>query len=220
MKMIQSYKQLPIGKYQEMVRVCDDEKLSAVDRNVELLSILSDKPVDEIMDMPITDVEIMMNQAAFFASPLPQSKGYAVAKKYKIGDMVLIPTSDAKKMNVAQYVDFQTFSKEPTKYLVELLSCFLVPEGKRYNQDYDIVQVQELLRDNLSIWDANEITAFFLRKSLLSIRATLISSIWMLRRMKPTMKTRRAIVQARASLSLLRNGDGLSMLRLLPIRHM
>ena len=53
MKMIQSYKQLPIGKYQEMVRVCDDDKLSAVDRNIELLSILSDKPVDEIMDMPI-----------------------------------------------------------------------------------------------------------------------------------------------------------------------
>lgn len=214
--MIQSYKRLPIGKYQELLKVFTDTTLTTVDRNIEILAILSGYDVEQIMDMPIMEVEIMMQQASFLDSPLPETKGYAVAKKYIIGDMTLIPVSDAKKMNVAQYVDFQTFSKDSGKYLIELLSCLLVPEGKKYNTGYDIVQVQQLIRDNLSIWDANEITAFFLRRSLSLTRAMLTYSIWTLKKMKPTMKTRRAIVTARQSLTLLKNGDGLTTYKLLP----
>lgn len=216
MDIISSYKKLPIGKYLDILAVCEDTALSTIDRNVEILSILSNQEVDAILDLPITDVEIMMQYASFLDTPLPVSKGYGVAKKYIIGDWVLIPTSDAKKMNVAQYVDFQTFSKQTDKYFVEVLSCLLIPEGKRYNTDYDIIELQQVIRENLSVWDANELTAFFLRKSLDSTRVTLISSIWMLKRMKRTMKVKRAIVAARQSLNSLRNGDGLTMCRLLP----
>lgn len=214
--MINSYKRLPIGKYKELLDICSDYNLTTQDRNLEILSVLSGYEVDTLLDMNITDVEIMMQQTAFLDTPLPPSQGYNVAKKYKIQGWVLCPVSDAKKMNVAQYVDFQTFSKEPDKYMVEMLSCLLVPEGKKYNNGYDITELHSIIRDNLSIYDANEVTAFFLHRSLLSIRATLTSSIWTLKRMKPTMKVKRAIVAARQSLTLLRNGDGHSMLMLLP----
>lgn len=44
----------------------------------------------------------------------------------------------------------------------EFLSILLVPEGKKYNEGYDLSQAVEDIRNYLSVEDALGLTAFFL----------------------------------------------------------
>ena len=59
---------------------------------------------------------------------------------------------------------------------MEVLSCFLVPKGKKYNEDYDIVEVHKAIREHLSIPHCLALSGFFLTKFVSLMRGMLIFS--------------------------------------------
>ena len=72
---------------------------------------------------------------------------------------------DVTKINMAQYVDYQNFIRMPLRESMDkLLSIFLIPKGKKYNEDYDIIDLQKTIRENLSFRVAEGLLGFFLRK--------------------------------------------------------
>lgn len=85
------------------------------------------------------------------------------AQVYRVGDWELVPVADARKITVAQYVDFQTFCTEP-EHIVELLSVLMVPRGCAYNQGYDVAEVQAAIREGMSVEEVLRVSAFFLRR--------------------------------------------------------
>lgn len=50
---------------------------------------------------------------------------------------------DITKLSVAQFIDYQNYSKEENPKLEKLISVFVWPKGHTYNDGYDIKQVQE-----------------------------------------------------------------------------
>lgn len=160
--MITNYKSLPLGKYLDICQVCKDESLEEIDRQVKILSILSDMPEEEILHLPIPKYKEMVAQSRFLED-VDKSR-HKAARLYIVGDWQLVPTLDYRKMETAQYVDFQTFAPMVETHMAELLSCLLVPVGCRYNEGYDILEVQQALKDNLSVTDALSLSAFFLTK--------------------------------------------------------
>ena len=52
----------------------------------------------------------------------------------------------------------------------------LVPKGKKYNQDYDIIELQNVLRRTLSVADALSLLAFFFVQFRQSIKDSLTYS--------------------------------------------
>lgn len=175
MKMIDNYRDLPIGKYLEICDIAKDESLDVLNEQVKVISILTDMSEDDILGLPITDYKDMSRRLVFlrkeYDGELP------VAKSYKIGGFELIPEKDLTKITTAQFIDFQTFSREGDKYYVEALSTLMIPKGKKYNEGYDITEVHKAIRENLSVADVLSLSAFFLGKWVRSIKDSLTFSM-------------------------------------------
>lgn len=180
--MIESYNELPVGKYLEIQEIVKED-ISDIDKQVAILSVLTDLSENELLNLPILEYKGLAEKSMFLDRHMDVPK--QVASVCEIGDWKLIPTTDIRKMTTAQYIDFQTFSKEGDTKVVETLSCFLVPKGKKYNDDYDIVEVQKAIREHLAIPHCFALIAFFLAGFKHLILGTLIYCKWMT---KLTMK--------------------------------
>lgn len=184
--MIDSYSRLPVGKYEEIHRIAEENTADELDRQARILAVLSGLTVKEIYALPITEYKEMVRASRFLEVRALTDEGnlrYRVAKSYRIGDFTLVPVLDFRKLTTAQYVDFQTFAPQVDTYTAALLSVLLVPKGKPYNEGYDIEAVQAAIREGLSVADAAAVIAFFFISSRRLIEDTLNFSAAEARRM-------------------------------------
>lgn len=173
---IDNYRKLPIGKYLDIVELCNTE-MDELDRRVKIIGILTGLTDDEVLNLPLTQFTDYSAAAQFLDKQCPENLIPAVSKSYPVGGFVLVPVTDMRKITTAQYIDFQTFSKDKEKNLVEMLSCFLVPRGMDYNDGYDIADVHNAIREEMSVAEVLALLAFFFKSWAESIRSTLSYSV-------------------------------------------
>ena len=171
MDIIDSYNKLTLAQYQDIQAVQKDEHLEDIDKHTRILSILTGVPEDELMHIPITEYTELSAKAQFLSAE--GFKAGRMAKKYVIGGMELIPVTDFRKLETCQYLDFQTYAGDQDKYMAELISVLLVPKGHRYNEGYDIIELQESIRQEMSVADGATIVGFFLTLCGRSIKDSL-----------------------------------------------
>ena len=167
-KIIDNYRNLPVGKWLEILELSKDENVDALEQQVKTIAILTGLTEDEVLDLPIMEYRELASKTMFLEKEYDGK--LQIAKSYGLNGMELIPVKDFNKITTAQYVDYQTFSKEGDMYLVQTLSTLLVPKGKKYNDGYDMDAVQEAIRENLSVADVLSLYAFFLTKWVKSIK--------------------------------------------------
>ena len=166
--MITSYKELPVGLWLD-IRKIQEETHDPVDARVAIVAILTGKTEREILNAPLSESSEWFARAEFLETPDPDIPS-RIAASYKAGPFDLVPTTDLRKITTAQYIDFQNFAPEGERKLVELLSVFLIPKGLDYNEGYDIAEVQQAIREDLSVLDTLALSAFFLNKYAALIR--------------------------------------------------
>ena len=207
--MVTSYEALDLGRYMKVNAVLQDEALEDVDKQVRIIAILADMTEDEVLALPLGDYGSLAAQTAFLREPLPPRPLDPETRRITLGELALIPTRDFTQITTAQYVDFQTFSKGFPQTLPEILSCFLVPEGKTYNQGYDPADVQRAL---LAMpWpEAVSLSAFFFARFSASI-ADSLTSLDLARRVTKDKKKREVLERKirEAEAALRRVGVGL-----------
>jgi hypothetical protein len=174
MKFIDNYRDLPIGMYLEICEIDRRTDIEELHKQVSILSILSGMDEEEIYDLPIGEYKELAARSRFLSHSYEGE--ILTAKTYICGEWVLTPVEDYRKITTAQYIDFQSFAKDAEKNIVEILSTMLIPKGKKYNQDYDIIELQNALREYLSVADALSLLAFFFVQYNQSIKDSLISS--------------------------------------------
>lgn len=167
-KIIDNYRNLPVGKWLEILELSKDENVDALEQQVKTIAILTGLTEEEVLDLPIVEYRELAAKTMFLEKEYEGK--LQIAKSYGLNGMELIPVKDFNKITTAQYVDYQTFSKEGDMYLVQTLSTLLVPKGKKYNNGYDMDAVQQAIRDNLSVADVVSLYAFFLTKWVKSIK--------------------------------------------------
>ena len=167
-KIIDNYRNLPVGKWLEILELSKDENVDALEQQVKTIAILTGLTDDEVLDLPIMEYKSLAEKTMFLEKDYEGK--LQIAKSYGLNGIELIPVKDFNKITTAQYVDYQTFSKEGDMYLVQTLSTLLVPKGKKYNDGYDMDAVQQAIRDNLSVADVLSLYAFFLTKWVKSIK--------------------------------------------------
>ena len=149
--MITNYNSLTVGKYEALLRARADHEGDTNELNLHVLSILSDMTVDQLLDLKVPEFRTMMDRAGFLCTaPRPSE----VARQYRFGDMTLVPVTDVRKMTAIQGMNIQTYAGNFEQNLVPLLACVLVPKGKKYNEGYDILEVQRAIWQYLPITDA------------------------------------------------------------------
>lgn len=209
MKIIDNYRDLPIGMYLD---ICELDKRTDIDelhKQVCIISILTGRSEEEIYNLPLEEYRELAAKTTFLSREYDGE--VLTAKTYGINGMVLVPVDDFRKITTAQYIDFQTFARDADKNVVELLSCMLVPKGKKYNQDYDVLELQKALRMHLSVADALSLLAFFFIKYHQSIKDSLISSKEAAMKLRDPEKKKRVLKEIQRQEDLLKGGDGLQM---------
>lgn len=206
---IDSWKKVTIGKYLEIKEVVDTIK-NEDEVKVALLSILTGIDEDELLDMPLVRFNHLLQSIVFIYEDVPNTQ---VATEYVLGGDRFEVMLNIKDMTTAQFIDYQSFINDAENNLVPLLSIFLIPKGKKYNDGYDILEVQEKIKNNLSIVDAKSMTAFFLQwyKSLLRVTVHSLTK-QMRKRMKKEKNTEIKQKMMEVIVNLERSGDGLEQL--------
>lgn len=157
---IDSYRELPIGKYLDICEIDGDGNRSDLEKQVGIIAVLAGMTENEVLKLPITRYKEFVVRSRFLEVPSKEDHSH-IAKSYVIGDWTLVPTRDYRKITTDQYIDFQTYAVGWEKNLVQILSVFLVPKGKEYNEGYDVIEVQKAIRDNLSVSEVLSLSAFF-----------------------------------------------------------
>lgn len=183
-----------------------------IDVNIKLLSILCDVDEETIINLPLTEFTILIGKTEF----LKEMPKYEIEQYYEIGKgKVFEVQMNLRNLTTAQYIDFQTFIKDKDKNLKNILACFLLPKGKKYGEDYDVVDVAEYLYKNMSIAKARSIMFFFTLQYQSLTKVMLNYSIKTLKKemkkekdmeMKKQMET--ALQQMILAKSLIKNGIG------------
>ena len=174
MKIIDNYRDLPIGMYLD---ICELDKRTDIDelhKQVCIIAMLTGRTEEEIYNLPLEEYRDLAAKTTFLSREYDGE--VMTAKSYGINGMVLVPVEDYRKITTAQYIDFQTFVKDAEKNIVEILSVMLIPKGKKYNQDYDIIELQNVLRRSLSVADALSLYAFFFVQYMQSTKDSLTYS--------------------------------------------
>lgn len=225
MEIINSYDKLPLGMYLDIYDLCKDKTITDDDRQMEIISILSGLSVGNLLKMPISEFKRLSAQTKFLEEEFPHGSG-KVPKVFHLEGMTLEVTTNITKMTTAQYVDFQTFSEMGRSKLVEMLSCFFIPAGMEYNEGYDVLEVQNALRNHLSVTEALTLSAFFLNRCKDLTTITLIYSKLMLKkaikRKEDKRRTELMTQITQLQMDLQGSGDGWTMLCQwwrLPMRH-
>ena len=154
---------ITIEKHKQIQRLLTDsntEDMQAV--QAELLATYADTDVDTIMSYPLTKYHKLLER--FYADYFTDfSKAEpAIKDKYTAGDMVLVPMLDFTQITVAQMMDFSVLSTDPVENIEKLLAIFLIPKGKKYNDGYDLLEVQKAIL-KMSFNELSPLLAFFLR---------------------------------------------------------
>lgn len=180
---------LPLAKYLKTLEIFNDESLSDLDKNIEILAIYADTTVDSILKLRPDVVE------EYFADMSNSISSYKASnskrpKKIKINDQVYTINYNIGKLNMAQYIDFQQIivKKNYLENLPALLSIFIIPKGHKYNDDYDIIELRNILENNITLDEALSIIFFSKMKSISLIKLKLLYYRSMLKIMRWTTK--------------------------------
>lgn len=203
---IDSYSSLPLGSYLRILDLIEDKGCAPEDLQPRILAVLSGLTEDEVLDMQLEDYMRGVRASAFLRNE-PSDK-VNVRKHYDCGTFRLVPVRYFRDITAAQYIDFQGFAKDGRGNFVELLSCMLVPEGKKYGEGYDPAAVHSAIREHMNVPDGLSLHAFFLSSLLKSMQRTLSCSMraaWKAMPWRTRMRTAARLGRLAASGG---NGDG------------
>ena len=186
-----SWKDVTIDEYFDLFERLSDDTLTDYEKIIIKISFITGKNEDEIWNLTWTEFRELQVEALwmdeFNINENVKFKSIEINKqKYSID-------TNLQNFTVAQYIDFQTFfpkRKENQRIIGNILACFIIPQGKKYAEDYDIKELVDNINSNLDIMTANEIMFFFLKQYLISIRATANYFNWVLKRMKKKSKNK------------------------------
>lgn len=201
--MITDYEHLPIGKYLKILELSQTE-----DNDVAIVSVLADKTEDELMNMPLTDYRRLADGASFlFTQPVPAK----VRKEYDLAGQRLRLLQKAEKLTTAQYIDFKEYAKAGETDICRYLSIVLVPDGKTYNDGYDVDEIHTLIAEHLPVLDALGIRDFFVNGLERLTAASLTSSRLMAARLTDPKKRTESLTRIAELQGFLTSGAGCEM---------
>lgn len=200
--------QLPVGTYIKCKAIVNDESLDEVDKNVKLISLFTDIDEDTVWSCSLGEINDIVTKLGSMTMP---TKYASNLKTINIDGTTYIVSQDLSKFTYAQFVDFQTYIKMGDEYLANMLACFVIPKGKKYNIDYDPNEVAKIFNEKLAINSANACTVFFSQKLLSSTDKTLDSlenTMMKMNKKEKDMTVKMKITEAITGLKQMRQSFG------------
>lgn len=156
--MVNSWGEMTLSQFIELEQILKAD-IPETYKSANIVSCLSGLSLEEVENLPLTTFTRLNNQTLFLLDEIPTTKH---KDYYIINNTKYVLKADVTDITTSQYIDYQSYIKEGD--LVKLLSLFLIPEGHKYNDGYNMSKVQYDI-ENMVLLDAQSI-AFFLRIQL------------------------------------------------------
>ena len=205
---------MDLSHYKRLFEIIRKDWENELDMNLAMVSVLSDIPIEDITNMEVNKLQEFINNLKFIETPY---KPKTPETTYNIGNKEYKVFFNVNKMTASQYIDFQNFYKQYDDFMPNLAACFLLPNGKKYGEDYDPIDETEFLNTHLTIDIFSDIMFFFVNLLQVSTLSTLHSSEReMKKRLRKTRdklerrKLLKSLIQTRRLILLLKNEAELS----------
>lgn len=205
---------MDLSHYKRLFEIIRKDWENELDMNLAMVSVLSDIPIEDITNMEVNKLQEFINNLKFIETPY---KPKTPETTYNIGNKEYKVFFNVNKMTASQYIDFQNFYKQYDDFMPNLAACFLLPNGKKYGEDYDPIDEAEFLNTHLTIDIFSDIMFFFVNLLQVSTLSTLHSSERemkkRLRKTKDKLERRKllkSLIQTRRLILLLKNEAELS----------
>lgn len=212
--MIKNWNEMDLSHYKRLFEIIRKDWENELDMNLAMVSVLSDIPMEDITNMEVNKLQEFINNLKFIETPY---KPKTPETTYNIGNKEYKVFFNVNKMTASQYIDFQNFYKQYDDFMPNLAACFLLPNGKKYGEDYDPIDEAEFLNTHLTIDIFSDIMFFFVNLLQVSTLSTLHSSEReMKKRLRKTRdklerrKLLKSLIQTRRLILLLKNEAELS----------
>lgn len=170
---------ITISDFKRILEINEQELDSDLEKSISVLSVLCECNEDDLYNMNINNLQTLIAEMEWMNKPFTFNRNWN-SKHITINGVKYDVVADINKFSVAQYADFQIYwsKRDDVNYMGKLLTVFIVPSGKNYNDGYDIVELSNILETYVSLPDFNAICFFFLMDCLYSVKASLYYSNW------------------------------------------
>lgn len=173
------------------------ETLKIEDETEKILSLVEIVLGKDAVDLPLVEFKEAVKQLDFMKEEIPES---IPPKNIEINGRKYFVDCLLGNISTAQYVDYINHMK--TEDLAKMLSVFVMPEGHKYNDGYDMMQVISDIND-LPIPVVNSIAFFFVRQFKKFMEIFQYYSVRKIRKMNlPKMEKKRLIELTKKSMDL------------------
>lgn len=170
MSKINSWENITIAKFREIVSIAKDEELNEQEKDIKLIALINDMTEEEVWNTQINEISKLKENLQFLnEEPKAKDKKY---KTYVINEMIYDVITDMNKFTYGQYMDFQTHYQEEDN-IAKVLSVILVPKGHKYGDGYDLVELMQEIDESVNIIDAKSLCFFFVKSLQNLIKSTL-----------------------------------------------
>lgn len=178
-----NWDEITINDYRRIVDISNRELDSDMEKDIAVLAVMCDCDERDMYNLPVYELQTLLNEMGWIKEEFTFDRNFK-ARKIKINGVNYDVQPDIDKFTVAQYMDFQNFwnRRKDNRYIGNLLAVFIVPEGHKYNDGYDVMELAQTLENTLSIKFYNEVCFFFIKNWMSSIKASIIYSDWNLRK--------------------------------------
>ena len=145
---------------------------------------------DDVTELTIPEFTAKLKELNFLNESIPDINP---PKKVNVNGREYFMDCLLGNISTAQYVDYINHSK--TNDIAKMLSVFLIPEGHKYNDGYDMEQVFNDIND-LPIPIVNSAAFFFARQFKLFMRIFQRCSIRQLKKTKMPKEVKKAAIKA------------------------
>lgn len=182
------------------------DKSNNIDYICDLLWACTGKPKDSFLERPVEELNSLWEDIKFIMEP-PKSRFTEVievnGKKYNV-------SISMRDISTAQYIDYTETLKNDPENIAMMCAIFCIPEGHKYNEGYQVVDLAEEFFDSFKIVDAMGISFFFTQLLKSYVKATLNFSKRQLKKEKRKLKKNPDKIKAiTASIEVLKSVGGL-----------
>ena len=155
--MVSNWNEVSVGMFSEIRAAYNDIDMSEEDRAIGLVALLTG---EDPLTMELSDFRNILMNLSFVNEEVKPSE---VRKEYILNGRKYTMQKAINHVSTAQYMDFHNYLKdgEADEKYADFISVFLIPEGMKYNDGYDIEEVKAEINEYMSITDALGIFSYF-----------------------------------------------------------
>lgn len=181
------WSEISVGEWQDIEEIIKSDE-DTVSKNVRLVGYMYDIPDEEAYELPINEFSKYLDSISFLSK---EPNVPSPAPMYEINGKKYVVALDKKKITTAQYIDFKSLDNSKIRENIHImLSVILIPEGHKYNDGYNMEEVQRDIQQYFRITHALSLVRFFFRQYIQLTISSLQSLTRILRKEKRKTKDR------------------------------